>query len=148
MKTILHHLRIHAAPNVVFECLTTEEGLGGWWSTHVKIGNGGTLVDFTFVGGFNPDMRIIRNETNRLVEWRCEAGHDPWLDNTFSFELTPTDDGETDLMFTQHYATELSDEVYGNYNFNWGFYLNSLKSLSETGQGTPFDPDIGRPREA
>jgi hypothetical protein len=41
-------------------------------------------------------------------------------------------------MFTQIYAQELSDEVYGTYNFNWGYYLQSLKLLCETGMGTPF----------
>ncbi len=43
-------------------------------------------------------------------------------------------------MFAQDYARELSDEVYGTYNFNWGYYLNSLKQFCETGTGTPFAP--------
>ena len=146
MKTILHHLRIHAPPEEVFEALTSAEGLSGWWSTHVEVEPGeGGLVDFTFLEGFNPDMRVTDLEENRRVEWRCEGGHEPWRDNTFSFDLKPSDDGETDLMFKQHFATELDDEVYGNYNFNWGFYLGSLKSLCETGRGTPFDPESGKP---
>jgi hypothetical protein len=33
--------------------------------------------------------------------------------------------------------------VYGTYNFNWGYYLNSLKRLCEEGVGTPFDPEAG-----
>jgi len=41
-------------------------------------------------------------------------------------------------MFVQEYAQELSDEVYGTYNFNWGYYLGSLKRLCEEGIGTPF----------
>ena len=43
-------------------------------------------------------------------------------------------------MFSQDYARELSDEVYGIYNFNWGYYLNSLKLLCEKGSGVPFTP--------
>ena len=65
------------------------------------------------------------------------AGHDNWLDNTFSFELNAVK-GETGLMFVQVYAQELSDQVYGTYNFNRGYYLGSLKQLCETGAGTPF----------
>jgi hypothetical protein len=38
------------------------------------------------------------------------------------------------------HAGELSDETYGTYNFNWGYYLNSLKQRCDTGVGTPFDP--------
>ena len=44
--------------------------------------------------------------------------------------------------FRQEYAQELSDETYGTYNFNWGYYLNSLKLLCETGTGTPFVPPV------
>jgi len=71
------------------------------------------------------------------VEWKCVGGHANWKDNTFSFDLDERK-GETGLTFEQIYAQELSDEVYGTYNFNWGYYLGSLKSLCETGSGTPF----------
>ena len=40
------------------------------------------------------------------------------------------------MQFVQQYAQELSDETYGTYNFNWGYYLNSLKLYCETGTGT------------
>jgi hypothetical protein len=43
-------------------------------------------------------------------------------------------------MFAQHYAREHSDEVYGTYNFNWGYYLDRLKRLFAIGVGTPFRP--------
>ena len=33
---------------------------------------------------------------------------------------------------------ELSDDAYGTYNFNWGYYLESLRLLGETGTGKPF----------
>jgi hypothetical protein len=33
-------------------------------------------------------------------------------------------------------------EVYGTYNFNWGYYLNSLKQLCGKGDGTPFTPPV------
>ncbi len=71
------------------------------------------------------------------MEWKCVGGHANWKDNTFSFALDERK-GETGLTFEQIYAQELSDEVYGTYNFNWGYYLGSLKSLCETGSGTPF----------
>ncbi len=43
-------------------------------------------------------------------------------------------------MFVRVYAQELDDEVYGTYNFNWGYYLGSLKELCETGKGKPYRP--------
>lgn len=140
MKTILHYLNISAPASVVFTALTTEEGLVGWWSTTVRIDrDGDDIVDFTFMEGFNPDMRVDATERESLVRWTCIGGHENWLDNTFSFDLRPEGDA-TRLMFTQHYARELSDEVYGEYNYNWAYYLRSLKLLCESGEGTPFSP--------
>lgn len=44
------------------------------------------------------------------------------------------------LMFSQDYARELSNETYGTYNFNWGYYMNGLKLFCEKGAGIPFAP--------
>ncbi|HSB08422.1 MAG TPA: SRPBCC domain-containing protein [Blastocatellia bacterium] len=138
MKVIIHFVRVHATPQKVFQAVTTAEGLAGWWSTSVRFQPGvGGIVDFRFTADFNPKMEVTRLDPNQRVEWKCVAGHNNWQDNTFSFELRDSG-GETDLMFKQVYAQELSDEVYGTYNFNWGYYLASLKRLCETGRGTPF----------
>lgn len=140
MKKIIHFLHVKAAPASVFGALTTRNGLSGWWSTQVELEPGvGGIIDFRFLEEFNPDMEVTDLDPNRLVRWKCVGGHENWLDNTFSFELRPSD-GATDLLFVQLYSTELSDEVYGNYNFNWGYYLGSLKQFCETGDGTPFVP--------
>lgn len=138
MKKIIHYVHVHAAPERVYVALTTEEGLAGWWSTAVNVQAGvGGVIDFRFAGDFNPHMEVKTLNPNQLIEWQCVAGHDNWRDNTFSFELRDSN-GETGLMFVQVYAQELSDEVYGTYNFNWGYYLGSLKQLCETGAGAPF----------
>jgi hypothetical protein len=46
--------------------------------------------------------------------------------------------GRTRLRFWQEYAVELADDYYGVYNFNWGYYLESLRLLCVTGTGKPF----------
>ena len=137
MKKIIHFVRIHESPEKVYAALRDEDGLRSWWSTAVDIDVSESVIHFHFAGDFNPDMQVTKSDTNRFVEWRCIAGHQNWLDNIFSFELRDVS-GETGLMFTQIYAQELSDEVYGTYNFNWGYYLQSLKLFCETGVGTPF----------
>jgi len=76
----------------------------------------------------------------RELVWRCVAGHDPWKDGTFRFQLVGSEDGRTRLRFWQDYAVELDDDSYGIYNFNWGYYLESLRLFSTTGTGKPFHP--------
>jgi len=140
MKTIIHTLHIHASPTDVFQALTTQEGVTGWWTTKAALDEGeGGVIDFTFHGDFNPQMGQTRLEEPSLVEWRCVDGHPNWRDNTFTFALRARN-GETSLRFIQEYAQELDDDSYGTYNFNWGYYLNSLKQLCETGTGSPFEP--------
>ncbi len=138
MKTILHTVDIDASSGEVFTALTTGEGLCGWWTTKVKadVRVGGT-IDFTFGQTFNPDMKITALDKPRLVAWKCVGGHEPWVDNTFHFEIETRGEGCI-LFFRQEYARELSNEEYGRYNFNWGYYLDSLRLVVETGRGKPY----------
>ena len=140
MKKIIHVVDIAVPPKDVFEALTTEKGLSNWWTTTVEITHhDGDTINFTFAGEFNPSMAVTHHQPNRRVHWRCVAGHANWQDNTFTFEVEPQDTG-TRLRFTQNYANELDDDVYGIYNFNWGYYLESLRLYCTTGQGKPFIP--------
>jgi uncharacterized protein YndB with AHSA1/START domain len=144
MKTILHAFDIKADHDEVRRALTTLEGLSGWWTTDVtgRADEGG-VIHFTFEGDFNPDMRVDESSAG-AVRWTCIGGHEPWLDNTFHFEIS----GEAPVNFTmrQHYARELADRVYGVYNFSWGYYLESLRALAESGNGKPFQ--VGQTEKA
>lgn len=138
MKTIYHVFGTTAPRDTVFAALTTAQGVSGWWTTIVKAGAGvGAIVHFTFAGDFNPDMRVTALEPPALVCWECVGGHEPWAQNTFRFELGDKGGG-TIVRFRQDYARELSDDDYGTYNFNWGYYLESLRLFSNTGSGKPF----------
>jgi uncharacterized protein YndB with AHSA1/START domain len=138
MKTIIHTVHVHRPPPDVYRALTTEEGVTGWWTTEATVERGeGGLIRFTFVGDFHPHMIQTRLEMPKLVEWRCVDGHDSWLDDTFTFTLRERN-GETSLRFVQECSQELDDDTYGTYNFNWGYYLNSLKKYCEDGEGTPY----------
>jgi len=140
MKKIIHFLNINKPANQVFEAIATAEGLSNWWSTQVTSeGKIGGIIDFTFRDDFNPDMKITSMTPSRELKWKCIAGHEKWQDNEFTFEMNEHN-GITQLKFTQLYAKELSDEDYGIYNFNWGYYLYSLKEFCEKGRGKPFNP--------
>jgi hypothetical protein len=97
----------------------------------------GAIAPFTFAGDFNPGMRVTALEPPALVCWECAGGHEPWAQNTFRFELGDKGDG-TIVRFWRDYARELSDDDYGTYNFNGGYYLESLRLFSNTGSGKPF----------
>lgn len=137
MKTIHHVVDVAAPARVVWAALTEPGQMASWWSTRLEVI--GDEVHWTFAGDFNPVMRVERAEPERELVWRCVAGHDPWADNTFRFTLAAHDSG-CRLRFWQEYATELDDDAYGTYNFNWGYYLESLRLLATTDTGKPFRP--------
>lgn len=144
MKVIHHVSQIGAPRDEVYAAITQESGLSGWWSTRVSAPDPevGSVVEFRFQEGFNPRMEVTELEPGALLEWRCAGGHEPWSENTFRFELSDSElkpEGTT-LRFWQHYATELDDDAYGTYNYNWAYYLESLRLLSEKGAGHPFQP--------
>jgi uncharacterized protein YndB with AHSA1/START domain len=142
MKTIHHVIDIDAAPTTVWAAVTEHDQLAAWWSTEVEAPSAavGARVEWTFAGDFNPVMEITESIPERRLIWRCTSGHANWQDNDFVFELAPLDDARTRLRFWQQYATELSDDDYGIYNFNWGYYMESLRLLCTTGAGRPFRP--------
>jgi hypothetical protein len=142
MKTIHHVVDIDSATDVVWSALTEADRMAGWWSTELRTPKAavGAQVEWIFADDFNPVMEIVTLDAGRELGWRCVGGHDPWQDNTFRFVVAALEDGRTRLQFWQEYATELSDDAYGIYNFNWGYYLESLRLLCVTGTGKPFRP--------
>ena len=139
MKKIIHFVEFNAGSDIVFKALTSENGLKSWWTTKVTAENSiEGIIHFTFRGDFNPDMEITKLDINKTIHWKCISGHDNWLHNTFSFDLTTARDN-THLLFVQNYAQELNDAVYGAYNYNWGYYLESLRLYCDEGKGKPFN---------
>jgi uncharacterized protein YndB with AHSA1/START domain len=71
---------------------------------------------------------VLEVDPPRLLRCRWSGA---FGDTVVAFELTPTIAGTRlrleRLRFWQEYAVELSDDAYGIYNFNWGYYLESLR---------------------
>ncbi len=140
MKTIIHVVDLTAPREQVYAALTTQKGLAGWWTTVAKAEERiGGVIEFTFNAKFGPRMKIVQLQPPSLVVWECVGGPEPWIGNTFHFEIAAQDQGSR-LRFRQDYSPELSDDQYGIYNYNWGYYLESLRLYCETGAGKPYLP--------
>jgi uncharacterized protein YndB with AHSA1/START domain len=148
VKTIHHVFEIAAPRETVFRALTTADGLAGWWTTHVRMDEAavGASITFTFRGAFNPRMRITAIDPPAHVDWEGVGGHAAWGTHTaIRFELEATSGG-TMVRFWHQVGHELSDEAIAAANFNWGYYLDSLRLLCETGRGKPFQAGIAGAR--
>ena len=139
MDAIRHRVGIEAPRARVAEKLTTIEGLATWWTQDVTgaASVGGTL-EFAFGPGRSLRMDVIEASEGRVV-WRCAAGPDEWVGNTFSFDLDQTGD-ETVLKFTQLWR-EPVDFMF-HCSTKWAYFLLGLKASLEGGKATPYPGEL------
>ena len=138
MPSIKHYLPIKAHPEKVYNAITKTGGLCGWWTVEAKADErvGGT-AEFVFGERYYNKMRISNLEPDKKLEWVCLEGDKEWIGTTFLFDLEEKD-GSTILRFSHNNWKEDTD-FFASCNYNWGYYLKSLKQYCETGEGTPFN---------
>ncbi len=132
----------------VYDALTTEVGLRGWWTKTCEVGRRvGDQSTFRF-GKTHNVMRVERLEPDTRVGWRCLEQHhhapgqlnrsDEWRDTTVMFRLTSQTPGRTVLEF-EHQGLTPQLECYAICEQGWDHFLKkSLKGYVETGCGEPF----------
>lgn len=138
MADILHQLTIQAPPEDVYAAITEEDGLSSWWTSDVDAEpKEGSQAQFRFEGGMVAMLMRIENlEPGRSVEWSVDEPSPPeWEGTRVTWEFSPTDEG-TELLFG-HRGWKSTDGSFPDINYNWSYYLTSLKQYLETGEGFP-----------
>ncbi len=137
MADIKHILSISAPADKVYEALTTREGIAGWWTPDAELEpQVNSIARFNFGREFQNKMRITGLQPGKCVHWRCLEGHDEWIGTSFRFDLE-AQEGNTLLRFGHTNWREETD-FFASCNYNWGWYLTSLKNYCETGTGQPY----------
>ncbi len=139
MPEIRHRVRIHAARSVVYRAITEQAGLCAWWTPGtIARPEVGSTAEFKFGTRYHNRMEVVRLDPETAVEWECLGGDEEWIGTSFVFDLEGSDD-DTLLRFT-HGNWRESTDFFASCNYQWGYYLHSLKLYCETGAGTPFQP--------
>jgi hypothetical protein len=137
MPDILHKVGVKSSSvNAAYRALTTLEGLSRWW-TNTTAGDGkvGGVLQFRFGnGGF--DMRVLELHPDSRVLWQVVDGPEEWIGTKISFDLDQRDDW-TIILF-RHADWRQPVEFMHHCSTKWAVFLLSLKSLLETGEGTPW----------
>jgi uncharacterized protein YndB with AHSA1/START domain len=142
MADILHRIGIKSSSmDDVYQALTTQEGLAGWWTGNTK-GDGnevGNRIEFRFgAGGF--DMRVTELRAPAYVLWTVEEGPGEWVDTTVSFEMRQ--ENEYVILLFKHCGWKEPVEFMHHCCTKWALFLMSLKALIETGKGAPDPNDV------
>jgi uncharacterized protein YndB with AHSA1/START domain len=137
MANIKHYLIIKAPPEKVYMAVTTTEGIKGWWTLDTIVDEKvGGVAEFIFGERYHNKMQITVLEQNKRVEWKCFKGDKEWIDTTFEFDIE--ENGmDTVLRFTHGNWKEETD-FFAHCNYQWSYYMRSLASYCEKGEGTPF----------
>ncbi|MCD2425946.1 SRPBCC domain-containing protein [Niabella pedocola] len=142
MKSIYHRLLIAAPAEKVYEALTTQEGLAGWWTPDTRATpETGSIARFAFGPSYFKEMEVTELTPFSRVQWRCLKGHEDWIGTTLSFGLQPHAKG-TVLLFHHDGWKEYTPE-FASCSYDWALFFRSLKFLCETGKGFPY-PDFNK----
>jgi len=138
---------VKAAPDALFEALTTVTGLAAWWNP--ATGSGQTGGELRFIMN-SPDPLVIHvDEATRptLVRWtviECPFLPD-WIGTRPEFTITPLDGDGSELHFHHH---RLNDELecVDMCTRSWNHYMTSLRDYLEVGHGSPFGSPADKAR--
>jgi uncharacterized protein YndB with AHSA1/START domain len=140
MAQIKHLLVIDTPAEKVYRAVTKQDGLAGWWTTEVKTEpKVNENAEFKFGDVYFCKMKITNLKPNKKVEWECIDGDEEWIGTQITFALSE-EDGKTTLSFAHSDWGEMTD-FFASCNYNWGWYLTSLKDYCEKGKGKPFAAD-------
>jgi uncharacterized protein YndB with AHSA1/START domain len=141
MADIVHRVGIKSPAGKVFQALTEEKGLAGWWTNSVKASpEVGAIDQFRFGdAGFN-DMKVVELSAGKRVKWQCVDGAEEWIGTELAFDLKEQN-GVTVVLFAQRGWKEQVEFMHFC-STKWATFLLSLKLLCETGQGAPYPDDI------
>jgi uncharacterized protein YndB with AHSA1/START domain len=141
MPDILHKVGIKSSSlGDVYKALATVEGLSRWWTSDTRgESKVGGVMQFRFgSGGF--DMKVLELEPAKRVLWQVVDGPEEWLGTKISFDLKQNDDWT--IVLFKHAGWKQPVEFMHHCSTKWAVYLLSLKSLLETGKGSPWPNEI------
>ena len=145
MTDILHRVGIKSSLDEVYKALATREGVAAWWTNNTqgesKVGG---VLKFTFsadgseIGGI--EMKVLDLQPGKGVQWQVVGGPEEWIGTNISFELKQ--EGDYVIVLFKHQGWKEPVEFMYHCSTKWATFLLSLKSLVETGKGTPNPDDI------
>ncbi len=140
MADVLHMVGVNATPEDLYMVLTEEKGLRSWWSQHSHVDGDNLNVSF-YNNMVTFNLRVAELDPNRKVVWAVEGGPPDWADTTITWTIS-VNEGQT-MLHLAHRGFASTGGNFAGVNYNWGWYVTSIKFLLEKGEGMPHtDADL------
>ena len=143
MADVLHQAGIKTTREQAFTALTETKGLQSWWSEHSQIEpHVGSLATVSFYNNMVTfKLRVVELVPNTKVVWAVEGGPPDWANTTITWSLSDHE-GQT-MLHLAHRGFASTEGNFAAVNYNWGWYVTSLKFYLEKGKGMPHtDADL------
>jgi uncharacterized protein YndB with AHSA1/START domain len=136
MPDILHRVGINTTPEIVFNALSTIEGLRHWWTIETTgAAKKEGLINFGFC-----DMKVIEFNPDEFIKWKCVRGPEEWINTEVNFNLEYKKD-QTFVIF-KHTGWKEPVEFMHHCSTKWATFLLSLKDWLERAEGRPAPYDV------
>jgi uncharacterized protein YndB with AHSA1/START domain len=139
MADINHEIKINAAPEAVYQALTSASELTKWHTSRTEKTNGKDEF-FTTYPKDNPtfEWKVIKPDS-RTVEWQCVAGPGHSVGTSALFKISPLSDGRTLVEFS-HTGWPDTNGNFRKCNTLWAILLFHLREYLGTKQASPAFP--------
>ncbi len=139
MATILLRMPVDAQPKVVYDALTTSEGVNGWWSNHTRGPNGvGSEMNVAFPDApATFDFEVTEEVPADRVAWRCLSGPPEWIGTTLAFNIERDPEGNSSVLLS-HDGWASTEQSFPFIAYSWAQILPRLKKLAESSEPEPF----------
>lgn len=130
MESIEQINYIKSSRQIVYNTLTTEEGLANVWTKKLKVKPMvGFINEFDFDEGYINKMKVSELVENSSIVWDCIDSDEEWVGTSISFHLSEKD-GVTTVSLS-HAGWRARTEYYGWCSYNWAMFLFRLKKYCE-----------------
>jgi hypothetical protein len=133
---IVHSIDIATTPERLYEALTTQKGIAGWWTPDVKAEPVVDSINELNFQGTTLKFRVDKLEPACHVAWSSVEVPPQWEDTRVLFDITP--DGDMVNLKFRHADFASLEGDFGITSYSWAQYVRSIKLLLETGEGEPF----------
>lgn len=138
MADIFHSFTINNSIELVFETISTPEGLDKWWT---KASSGGVAIGETFHLQFGSDYQwtaiISKYHPFTSFELMIETADKDWEGSKVGFCLTDGK-GFTEVKF-YHTGWNEENDHFRISNFCWAMYLRILRRNLEFDEFVPYE---------
>jgi len=133
-RDVLLAIEIHKEPKVVFDTVTSAEGLASFWTSDVEsVGGSGGRLTFGFPSApTRLPVTVTHADAPSAVGWSFGGDWPFWDGTTGGWSFEPSEHGTKVTFRHDGFADEMPEFDAGSIALTWALVVNRLKQVVES----------------